>query len=100
MTKNFKVNEIVKVRKVENLIMDNSKIVKLAINEIGRITEPMIITTYFNQRVVKVAIIFRNNKKHAFYFLKRELTNPTDEEQEDYIKRENEYVAIQVAKSI
>jgi len=100
MTKNFKMGEIVKVKKVENIIMDNSKMIKLAVNEVGRVVDEIVRTTYFNQRVVKVSIIFRNNKKHDFYFLRRELTDPTDEEREDYIKRENEYYAYQVAKSI
>jgi hypothetical protein len=100
MTKNFKVGEIVKVKKVENIIFDNNKIVKLAVNEIGRVVEEIVRTTYFNQRIVKVSIIFRNNKKGNFFFLKRELTDPTDEEKEDYINRENEYEAYRVAKSI
>jgi hypothetical protein len=110
MTKDFKIGEIVKVKKKKNTIdMVGIRNVTIGINQVGRITD-IKKTNLYRERVIEVEMFFPNVVdplvsygyviRRRYYFLRRELTDTTDEEKEDFIKKEQECDALEVAKKI
>jgi tartrate dehydratase beta subunit/fumarate hydratase class I family protein len=100
MTKNFKEGEIVKMKKIVYTHRQQTHQRYVKIGNIGRLIE---IDSTGNIEIFYVRFIVGKNPhfiRKLIPALKREITDASDEEREDFIEREEICVARELAKEL